>query len=45
MSVLTKPSRENRRQKRTWKRQQPKKARSADVCTRQRVDDAAPAEC
>ena len=35
MSDFTKPSRETRRQKRTWKRQQPKKAGSADVCTNQ----------
>jgi hypothetical protein len=32
MSDFTKPSRENRRQKRTWKRQQPKKIQCADVC-------------
>lgn len=32
MSDFTKPSRENRRQKRTWKRQQPKKPAALAEC-------------
>lgn len=39
MSDFTKPSRENRRQKRTWKRQQPKKS-AVQTCARRRGFEA-----